>query len=141
MKFICFKFPNEIQKKNLIPPNFNWQLHNKYLYWCIQTMDARLLNLSQFVAAAFGTTITKALLISKSTKTWLQDCFEIISNDLSQNQYLQGDNFSLTDIVLCFTLSHCYHAGFIAEAPKSIQDYYSRCNKRPAYRKAVNGAL
>jgi len=145
MKLICLKYPKAVEAKGLLPihswTDENWERHDKYAFWTIATMDQRLLTLTQFVTAVVGSTLTKSLLISSGTKTWLQECFRLIAADLGTQDYLQGNAFTLTDIYLGFTLAHAFHGGLLSNAPSTIQAYYSRINKRPAFRKAVEGAL
>jgi len=105
-------------------------------------MDLRLLTLSQFAAVVVGNTISKALLVPTSTvKWWEEECLPIFEKDLGDNNFINGNSFSLTDIYLCFSIGHAFHAGLLKNASKKIVDYYQRISKRAKFKKAFDGAL
>jgi glutathione S-transferase len=144
IKYILNKYPKAVQEKGLVPKSWkeeNWTRNDQYAYWCIQTLDGRLLVFTQVISALVGSTITKSLLVSNATKEWFITCMKVISKDLGDKKYTQGDTFTLTDIYLGFTLGHAFHGGLLPEAPKNVQDYYLRIRDRPTFKKAVEGSL
>jgi len=74
---------------------------------------------SQFGAVFVGNKISKALLVPTAIVKWFEEeCCPIFEKDLGDNEYINGNTFTITDIYLTFTLAHAYHGGLLKNAPK-----------------------
>jgi len=60
----------------------------------------------------------------------------MITKDLGNNDYLQGNEFTMTDVFLGYSLTFINHNGLIKKSSKQIQAYYSRILQRKAFQNA-----
>jgi len=102
----------------------NWNRHNLYLFWCIATIDSRIITLKQFANVILGQSIG-SVLVPSSIKEWFKkEVCTRIENDLGDNDYVNGRSFSITDIILGYSLAQFCHSGLLNSASKKIQNYY-----------------
>jgi hypothetical protein len=133
-------------KKSSLKPS-NWgekeiRRNDLYLFWCLSTMDSRILSLKQFANLILGQSVGSLLISSSIKDWWKKEASIFIENDLGDNDYLNGNEFTITDIYLGLTLAHFYHAGILDTAPKKVQDYYHKKIKiRSGFKKAIEGTL
>jgi len=126
-------------RHKLIPTTWNldnWTRHHLYEYWCITTIDGKI------VATIFGVVSKITNYFTKGLEKWWHNRVEpIICNHLGNNKYIQGDEFTATDLYLGFSLTFIKHNGILEKSNKKIQDYYDRILKRPAFLKANEGSF
>ncbi|MEH6558088.1 MAG: glutathione S-transferase family protein [Oceanicoccus sp.] len=60
-----------------------------------------------------------------------------ISNQLGDNEYILGDQFSAADFGVCYMMSMAESLGLLSEH-KSLSDYVQRNKNRPAFKRAVD---
>jgi len=98
--------------------------HYKFVFWCITTMDPKLFTANR--------AINKALHLSRSW--WSHTVRPVIFAKLQDKKYLNGDEFTATDVYLGFSLFLAHHGGLLSKAQdKTILDYYGRLCTRPAF--------
>jgi len=143
-----------IQKKNPKNKFFenceNWSesqilKNDLYKFWCIATIDNRIITWKSFAAVFVGGSLSNSLLISNSDKKWwIKEVCPIIEKDLDECEdsggYINGE-FSITDIYLGYTLAHVYHCGLMESTPKKIQNYYKKIVLRPGFKKSFEGTF
>lgn len=95
----------------------NWTKHHFYTYWSTITLDK------------FSTSGVKS--------TWRLLEKRII-DDLGENDYLNGNEFSVTDIALGTSLYILNKNGFLKDSPAKLKDYYKRITEREAFVSSVN---
>eukprot|EP01080_Neovahlkampfia_damariscottae_P008623 gene8623-570_t len=125
-------------KVNLFPKSWNqsnWEKHYLYEFWCITTMDSKL------VYSLWGIgKITNYL--TGGVQTWWSKILEPrLVVDLSDHQYLQGNEFTATDFMMGYTLTFIQHNGLMKKADQKIIDYYKRISSRPAFVEAMQGSI
>lgn len=66
--------------------------------------------------------------------------FSVLEKNLSQNEFLLGENFSIADILLATSLNYIRHSTILNDYPH-LNAYHRKCTSRPAYLKAyaMNG--
>jgi glutathione S-transferase len=125
-------------KKNFIPKSWtreNWERHHLYEYWCITTMDGKL------VASMFGLGKVTNYLTGGVEKWWLKSVEPVVVKHLGDNKYLQGNEFTATDFFLGYTLSFIAHNGILKKSDKKIVDYYERISTRNAFIDSMEGSI
>jgi glutathione S-transferase len=125
-------------KKNFIPKSWtreNWEKHHLYEYWCITTMDGKL------VASMFGLGKVSNYLTGGVEKWWLKSVEPVIVKDLGENKYIQGNEFTATDFFLGYTLTFIAHNGILKKSDKKIVDYYERISTRNAFVESMEGSI
>lgn len=123
-------------RHNLLPKNWtdeNWARHHLYEYWCITSIDGAL------VGAIFGLGKYTNYLTKGTDNWWLQKVEPLICSHLGDNKYLQGNEFTATDILLGFSLSFVKHTGIMKKSNKKIQEYYQRILDRQQFRDSLKG--
>ena len=63
-----------------------------------------------------------------------------IANQLAENDYILGNDFSGADFGICYVISMAERLGQLADYPK-LQAYMQRCMTRPAFQRAVEKAV
>lgn len=63
-----------------------------------------------------------------------------ITNQLGENDYILGDDFSGADFGICYVVSMGERLGLLGDYPK-LQAYMQRCMNRPAFLRAVEKAV
>ncbi len=63
-----------------------------------------------------------------------------ITNQLGDNDYILGDEFSGADFGICYVVSMGERLGQLEDYPK-LQAYMQRCMSRPAFQRAVEKAI
>lgn len=66
--------------------------------------------------------------------------FGHIANQLGDNDYILGNDFSGADFGICYVVSMAERLGQLADHPK-LQTYMQRCMGRPAFQRAVEKAV
>ena len=66
--------------------------------------------------------------------------FEHISNQLGDNPYILGQEFSGADFGICYMVSMAERLGQLTPYP-SLQAYLARCRARPAFERAIAKAV
>ena len=125
-------------KKNFYPKSWtqkNWDKHYLYQYWCITSMDGKL------VASMFGLSKITNYLTKGIDTWWLKIVEPTIIQDLGENQFLQGNEFTATDFFLGYTLSFIQHNGIMKKSDPKIVEYYQRITSRKAFSDAMEGSL
>jgi len=126
-----------IQPNQLTPPWWtldNWAKHNLYKYWCIATLDGRFLS-KMTGSGAIGNKLNKT-----SKKIYESLIVPFLTKDLQGTLYINGDEFTATDLFLGYTL-------FLAENLKLIDhdsvigEYYKRLSSREAFRRSFPSSL
>jgi len=128
MRYILTRFKN-----NLIPKNWNqdnWAKHHLYEFWTITSIDGKI------VATLFGVSKLTNWITGSLEKWWLNIADPMITKDLGDNDYLQGNEFSMTDIFLGYSLTFIYHNGLMKKSSSKIQAYYNRLLQRKAFQNA-----
>jgi triacylglycerol lipase len=118
----------------LIPTTWTpeqWTRHFSYKYWTLTTLDRRLLASHSWWWRTYNM-LTAALF-----SWWRREVEPILTAHLRNHRYINGDELTLTDIYLGFSL---YHANKfkLFEHNRIIKNYYSRLSKRPAFDCAFN---
>jgi glutathione S-transferase len=118
-------------KEPLTPRDWTAQhhaIHQKIVFWCITTLDDKL------ISAAGG--VKK--LFSGATKQWWSSVVRpVLCEHLAGQDYINGKNFSLTDVYLAYSLYWANKIGLLKDAEnKPIADYFARTISRPAFKKA-----
>jgi len=131
------------EAKVLIPDDWTEEQvyrNNLYAFWVIATIDQRIMSLKQFANIFLGQSIG-AYLVSSNVKDWFQnEVCPILEKDLGDNDYINGNSFSMTDIYLGLSLAHFHHAGILNLAPKKVQNYYlNKILTRPTFVKSCEG--
>lgn len=100
----------------LVPETWDdkvWARHHLYTYWSLLTLDPKILN-------------------KRAQNRW--KAFEkVLSDDLGENEYIQGNEFTLTDILIGFSLHLAHEQGLLKHSPKPVIDYYQRISQRKAF--------
>lgn len=65
------------------------------------------------------------------------NCLQAIEKQLSQSEYLAGDNFSLADIVVGAVIYRLISQGLTVKLPDLVYSWYEKLNERPGYTKWV----
>jgi len=63
-----------------------------------------------------------------------------ITNQLADNDYILGDQFSGADFGICYVVSMGERLGLLGDYPK-LHTYMQRCMSRPAFKRAVEKAV
>jgi len=66
--------------------------------------------------------------------------FDHITDQLGDNDYILGADFSGADFGMCYVVSMAERLGQLAAYPK-LQAYVQRCTSRPAFQRAVEKAV
>lgn len=142
--YVLLKYKKEVEEKGLIPKNWteeNIRRNDLYQFWCIATMDGKVLNVTQLVTSFLGSSFTKTFLLSNSVKNWWDIAGKVIAEDLGDNEYIQGKEFTITDFYLGLTLAHINVTGILINSPKKLIEYHNRLMLRPAFKKAASGGI
>jgi len=107
----------------------NWSKHYVYSYWMIVTVDDKI------VSGLFGVGKFTNKLTGGVRKWWHKVVLPKLEKDLGDNNYMQGDEFTLTDIYVGFSCFGGNHLGLLRESPK-IKAYLQRLAERPAFKKS-----
>lgn len=102
------------KEKSLYPTTWtkeNWIRHNMYAYWTTATLDQK---------------VVKKKMIWKTFE-------RKVCEDLGENEYINGNEFSATDIYVAYTLHLVHEAGLMKSSPKPLQDYFQRISQREAF--------
>jgi len=125
-------------KHNLIPKEWkleNWTRHHFYEYWCITSLDGSL------VASVFGLGKFTNYLTKGTDNWWLNKVEPIIASHLGDNKYLQGNEFTATDLLLGYSLTFVKYNGIMKKSNKKIVEYYQRILERPAFKESLKGTI
>jgi glutathione S-transferase len=132
---------DQLIAKGLMGTDWSDEVHNKYMFWAIATMDSRILSTTQIIKALAGSSVGSFLNSSKFTKWFTEDCCNIIVKDLGENKYINGKEFSITDIILGYTIGHAFKSGLLKTAPKKVQEYHQLVLNRTSFLGAAKGSL
>jgi len=131
------KYKKEAEKLTTGWTDENWYRHNLYMFWCIATIDSRIITLKQFANVILGQSIGSVLVPSAIKEWFKKEVCTRIEKDLGDNDYVNGSSFSITDIILGFSLAQFCHSGLLNSAPKKIQNYYhNKIASREQFKKA-----
>jgi len=104
-----------------------WAHHNQYVFWCITTLDERL------IQANFAR--VKAL--SGVKGWWASTARPVVLASLKGNEFIMGNTFSITDIYLGYSLYWANKLGLLKDKEDlPIASYFARLIARPAFKKA-----
>jgi glutathione S-transferase len=138
---IVNRHKDQLIAKGLMGTDWNEKVHHKYMFWAIATMDSRILSTSQIIKALAGSAVGSFLNSTKFTKWFTEDCCNIIVKDLGENNYINGKEFSITDIILGYTVGHAYKSGLLKTSPKKVQEYHQLVLNRKSFLDAAKGSL
>jgi len=132
------RYKMSAQAKALVPKNWTydqWVLNNLLEYWCITSLDGK------FVANIFGLARITNYFTNALATWWKDRCEPILVKALGDKRYVQGPEFTLSDIYLGYTLMFVNHNGLLLKSHKSIQYYYARLCERPAFKMSNEGSI
>ena len=106
-----------------------WSKHYVYEFWTVTTLDGKL------ISNLFGAAKLKSTLSGSIKKWWNSTVVPKLERDLVDNKFLQGDEFSLTDIYLGYTLfiASAYDPKLVS-TPKLLSAYYKRVTDRVCFK-------
>lgn len=93
--------------------DMNWHKHHLFTFWALTTLDYKILNKN----------------LSKQWKSFEK----VITDGLGDNEYVNGKDFTVTDIIIGFSLHLAHTKGLLKHSPKQIVDYYQRLSQRKAF--------
>jgi len=135
---ICDYLLDVVCPNNLLFPKTwtsdNWAKHLIWKHWTVVTLDGRLLS-KMFGSGKFGNIINKT-----GQKIYENLIIPMLEKDLESHDYINGNEFTATDIYVGYTL-------FIADILKlvkgdnKISQYLARLKLRPAWGKAFPESL
>jgi len=117
---------------NLLPKtwtNDNWARHFVWKHWTVVTLDGRLIS-KMFGSGKVGNIINKT-----GRKIFQTLIFPMVDRDLEDNLYINGNEFSATDIYVGYTLFLAENLKLIVPDSR-IANYYARLKERPAWGRA-----
>lgn len=103
-----------------------WHLHNFYSYWTVATLDQKISEGSRFQELIFG-----------SKTQWWKNCERKIVEDLGDNDYIQSNEFSITDIFVGYSVHLAHTHGMLKNANPKILEYYKKISSREAFKTFV----
>lgn len=115
-----FAYILEHYKSHLVPEswnNDNWTKHYLYTYWCTNTLDKFSLS---------------------GVKSAWKPLEKRILQDLGTNEYINGNEFTVTDIMLGLSLHQLHKNGFLKDSPNELKEYYKRVSEREGFTSSLN---
>jgi len=130
MRYICEQIvPNSPVVKTLFPPTWNkenWLRHHVYSYWTIVHLD------KEIIANFFGLSRYTGKITGKVEK-WFQKVVKPkIEADLGENNYINGPDFTCTDIYVGYTLMLAFNLSLFSKSSK-IGAYFNRLAARETF--------
>jgi hypothetical protein len=87
----------------------------------------------KIVATLFGVSKLTNWITGSLEKWWLHQAVPLITEHLGENDYIQGKEFTMSDIFLGYCLTFIHHNGLIKKSSTSIQNYYKRIISRKGF--------
>lgn len=75
--------------------------------------------------------------IAERGRASLAHFLDVLDKDLSDKNYLVGEEFTAADIIVGYTLFACHLFGIMPDSFASLNAYYERLASRPAFQKAT----
>jgi len=127
---------NRVAKDPLTPKDWDEKHHGnhaKFVFWTITTLDQKLIEASGAVRKLF----------TSGTKTWWTGVvLPVLTAALKGQDFINGKNFTLTDVYLGYSLYFANNAGLLSdEASKPVAEYYARIAARPAFKKVYGDVV
>lgn len=127
---ICTYLADQFTEKGLISPSGTWEraLHDQWVSFCLSEMEAWLWStaINTFVLPEeqrlSGVTEQNSKLFSASAA--------VVDKALDKSNYLVGNQFSVTDIIMGFTISWANYYKLLEPFP-NLQTYLDRLCERP----------
>lgn len=127
---ICTHLADLVPEKGLIAPSGTWEraLHLQWTSFALTELEAYVWsNARNTFVLPKEERITA--LFEQNNKAFIQAA-EVLDNVLAEKEYLVGNHFSLTDILVGFTLNWGELVGLLHQA-SNLQRYLKRLKKRP----------
>jgi len=125
IRYVCEQIaPHYPSVKTLFPPTWNkgnWLRHYVYSYWTVVHLD------KEIISNFFGFSRVAGKISGKVAKWFKKIVLPKVEADLGDNQYINGNTFTCTDVFLGYTLWLAFNLElFSTSKPSKIGDYYNR---------------
>lgn len=130
--YLADKYPD--RKMCPLPGTPERGLYYQWVVYTIATLEPPLIELFQHTIMLPEQ--QRSPQVAEKARKQFSEVARVLSNALSDKQFLLGDTFSAADVMIGSTLAWAALLGLLGEFP-ILQDYVGRFTQRPAYQKAA----